>query len=185
MIIPVPTPVWRGWIELEILIGQSNHHPCIVQIWHLLNSLCSGWWKMDSATFSWQHHYYCCSEQMGCRLSCWRFSCLWAFVHRCWWCAELVFCSRKYAISTILIMVPICVKVYVEVNGKHFFWSILYGCRKVSSLTKMSKKNKNWCLVRFGEVLGRQIFSTLSFYSKFAEENTWTLIETLLILISC
>lgn len=141
MIIPVPTPVWKVWMKLEILIRQSNHTSCIVQIWHLLNSLCSGWWKMDSATFSWQHNYYCCSEQLGC-LSCWRFLCLWAFVHRCWWCVELVFCSRKYAIFTILIMIPICVKVYVEINRKHFFWCIRYGCRKVFSLTKMSKKIK-------------------------------------------
>jgi len=47
MTTPGPIPVWRPWSTLPILGGLSYHTHHVVQIWPLLTSICSGWWKMD------------------------------------------------------------------------------------------------------------------------------------------
>ena len=46
-ITPDPMPVWRPWSTFSILAGLSYHTHCIVRIWRLLTSICSGRWKMD------------------------------------------------------------------------------------------------------------------------------------------
>ena len=44
---PGPIPVWIPWSTLPIMGGLSYHTHCIVRIWPLLTSICSGRWKMD------------------------------------------------------------------------------------------------------------------------------------------
>jgi len=47
VITPGPMPVWWHWSTLPILARLSYHTHRIVWIWHLLTSICSGWWKME------------------------------------------------------------------------------------------------------------------------------------------
>ena len=42
-----PIPVWSVQSTLPVLAGLLSHTGCIIWIWHLLTSTCSGSWKLD------------------------------------------------------------------------------------------------------------------------------------------
>ena len=142
MVLPGPTPVWglwstfQSWFEHEsVLAGLHYYAHWLVQIWHLLTSVCSGWWKVDCVVnillattiiatvkqwiISAGADFYMCGMQA--LVHCWQKHIAYGGDH---W--KIVFCSWEFALSNSVIVLFTSVIVSMEINRRHCFWSDLW-----------------------------------------------------------